>query len=106
MESVVDAFSDARFAYAQIERQGMVCIYTQTHKESGVVRYEVVRLHIQAAHTWPNGVTTPEKEAYPASGAWGREGWTYFTLPDAQAQMRAVLARGEALETVEPPMVP
>ena len=58
-----------------------------------MVRYETVRLHIQKAHTWPNGQTTPEKEAYPAATGWGRRGWTFFELPAAQAQMQAVLAQ-------------
>jgi hypothetical protein len=65
--------------------------YTQTHKASGNVRYEVIR--IQAAHTWPTGVTTPEKEAYPGSGSWGQLGWTFFTLETAQKKMSELLAR-------------
>ena len=93
MESVVSTFTDRTFRYEQIAREGMVAIYTQTHKESGVVRYEIVRLHIQAAHTWPNGTTTPEKEAYPPSTAWGRRGWTFLRLQDAEAQMQTLLAQ-------------
>ena len=93
MESVVRTFTDRVFRYEQIAREGMVAIYTQTHKESGVVRYETVRLHIQAAHTWPNGTTTPEKEAYPASTAWGRRAWTFFTLQEAQAHMQTLLGQ-------------
>src|SRR4029434_2009026 len=93
MEPVVSTFTDRTFRYEQIAREGMVAIYTQTHKESGVVRYETVRLHIQAAHILPNGTTTPEKEAYPASTAWGRRGWTFLRLQDAEAQMQTLLAQ-------------
>jgi len=39
---------------------------------------------VQPAHTWPNGKTTPEKEAFPPSSAWGQQGWTCFTLPEAE----------------------
>jgi hypothetical protein len=48
------------------------------------VRYEVVLIRVQKEHTWPTGVTTPEKEAYPGSTAWGRFGQTCYTLPEAQ----------------------
>ena len=93
MQSMARHFADRTFQYDQIAREGMVAIYTQTHTASGVVRYETVRLHIQAAHTWPNGQTTPEKEAYPSSAAWGRRGWTFFALSAAQAHMQTLLAQ-------------
>jgi hypothetical protein len=82
---------DGRFQYVQVERRGDVALYTQTHKASGHVRYEVIKIRIQAEHTWPNGVTTPEKEAYPGSGSWGRDGWTFFGLETAQAKMAQLL---------------
>jgi hypothetical protein len=78
-------FEDRLFRYAQVERDGNVAIFTQTHKASGHVRYEVVRIRVQAEHTWPNGTTTPEKEAYPGSTSWGRWGSTCFTFLEAQA---------------------
>ena len=81
-----------RFKYAQVERRGDVALYTQTHKASGTVRYEVIKIRIQPEHTWPNGVTTPEKEAYPGSSAWGRDGWTFFVLASAQQKMGELLA--------------
>src|SRR4051794_26664161 len=91
MQIIDTHFTERGFQYEQVAREGMVAIYTQTHTASGVVRYETVRLHIQAAHTWPNGTTTPEKEAYPSATAWGRRGWTFFTLAEAQTQMQALL---------------
>ena len=78
-------FEDRLFRYAQVERDGDMAIFTQAHKPSGHVRYEVVLIRVQKAHTWPTGVTTPEKDAYPGSTSWGRLGQTCFTLPDAQA---------------------
>jgi hypothetical protein len=74
------------------ERRGDVAMYTQTHKASGTIRYEVIKIKVQAEHTWPNGVTTPEKEAYPGSGSWGRDGWTFFALAPAQQKMSELLA--------------
>ncbi len=83
---------DGRFQYVQVERQDDVALYTQTHKASGNVRYEVIRIKVQREHTWPTGVTTPEKEAYPGSGSWGQLGWTFFTLETAQQKMGELLA--------------
>ena len=60
-------FEDRLFRYGQVEREGDLAIFTQEHKASGIVRYEVVLIRVQKEHTWPTGVTTPEKEAYPAS---------------------------------------
>ena len=93
MESIPCEFEDRIFHYTQEWRQGMWAIYRQTHKESRAARFEVVRLHIQPAHTWPNGQTTPEKEGYPGASLWGREGWTCFERAEADtlvAMMRAV----------------
>lgn len=84
MQMIAQQFQDQTFTYTQLDRQGMIAVYEQRHKVSHTCRYEVVRLHIQAEHTWPNGTTTPEKEAYPPSSAWGREGWTFYKLADAQ----------------------
>src|SRR5262245_53046222 len=79
------AFEDRLFRYIQVAREGDMAIFTQTHKPSGCVRYEVVLIRVQPAHTWPTGITTPEKEAYPSSTSWGRLGHTCFTLPEARA---------------------
>ena len=78
-------FEDRLFRYVQVEREGDMAIFCQTHKASQVQRYEVVLIRVQPAHTWPTGSITPEKEAYPSSTSWGRLGHTCFTLPEAKA---------------------
>ena len=92
MQVLEHELEDGRFQYVQVERRDNVALYTQTHKASGTIRYEVIKIKIQAEHTWPNGVTTPEKEAYPGSGSWGRDGWTFFEITAAQQKMRELLA--------------
>jgi hypothetical protein len=84
MQPLDTQFSDSTFLYTQLERQGNVAIYEQKHKRSGVCRYEVVKIHVQREHTWPDGTLTPEKEAYPPASAWGQAGWTFYTLDAAQ----------------------
>jgi hypothetical protein len=85
MQPIPLEFQEGRFVFTQVRREGMWAIYRQTHRDGPMTRYEVVRLHVQRAHTWPNGQTTPEKEAFPAASAWGQQGWTCFTLPEAEA---------------------
>jgi hypothetical protein len=79
MEPVAPEFTDQTFRYSQLERQGTIAIYQQQHKASGIIRYEVVRIRIRKARIWPNGVSTPDQEAYPAASAWGQDGWTFYT---------------------------
>ncbi len=92
MQILEHELEDGRFQYVQVERRENVALYTQTHKASGHVRYEVIKIRMQPEHTWPTGVTTPEKEAYPGSGSWGLYGWTFFALAAAQQKMGELLA--------------
>ena len=79
MQPLSTAFEDRLFRYTHVEREGDIAIFCQTHKESGCARFEVVKIRVQPAHTWPNGTTSPEREAYPGSGSWGR--WGGRVLP-------------------------
>jgi hypothetical protein len=91
MESLPLSFRDRGFLYEQVEREASLALYRQTN-HAGVVRYEVIRIRIQREHTWPNGTTTPEKEAYPGSNSWGALGFTCHTLAEAQALMASLHA--------------
>ena len=99
MQPLVTEFEDRTFRYTQLERQGNVAIFTQTHKLGGVVRYEVVRIRVASEHTWPNGTTSPEREVYPGSNLWGQAGWSFHGLPAAKQHMQALqLGTGDAGE--------
>ena len=100
MEPLPLSFRDRGFLYEQLDRQGDVALYTQTN-HAGIVRYEVVRIRIQREHTWPNGTTTPEKEAYPGSNSWGTLGWTFIERPLAEDKLRALL--GTPVEEIDAP---
>ena len=100
MEPLPLSFRDRGFFYEQLDRQGDVALYTQTN-HAGIVRYEVVRIRIQREHTWPNGTTTPEKEAYPGSNSWGTLGWTFIERPLAEDKLRALL--GTPVEEIDAP---
>jgi hypothetical protein len=107
MEPIALTFEDSRFSYAQLERHGVIAVYTQTHKGSGTQRYEVVRIRVQKAHTWPNGQTTPDKEAYPGATTWGRDAFTFFDLASAREEMTdwsaARAASPRATDAATPP---
>src|SRR5262245_66241719 len=103
MEPLPVSFRDRGFLYEQIERQGDVALYSQTN-HAGIVRNEVVRIRIQREHTWPNGTTTPEKEAYPGSNAWGTLGWTFLERPIEEATMNAL--QGPPVGLTEPQAEP
>ena len=96
MQPLQREFEDRLFRYTQIERQGDIAIFCQTHKESRCHRFEVVKIRVQPAHTWPNGTISPEREAYPGSTSWGAQGWTCFTLQAAQELARTLRVPPEA----------
>ena len=96
MQPLQTEFEDRLFRYTQIERQGDIAIFCQTHKESSCHRFEVVKIRVQPAHTWPNGTISPEREAYPGSTSWGALGWTCFTLQAAQELVRTLRATRDA----------
>jgi len=96
MQPLQTEFEDRLFRYTQIERQGDIAIFCQTHKESGCARFEVVKIRVRPAYTWPNGTTSPEREAYPGSSSWGSLGFTCFTLQAAQELARTLRAAQEA----------
>lgn len=87
MQSIETACEDRTVRYTQLARQGDVALYRQEHKASKVSRFEVVRIRLQPEHRWPDGTVTPLKEAYPASGAWGRLGWTFFHEASARRHL-------------------
>ena len=96
MQPIETEFEDGRFRYTQLERHGDVALYCQEHKESHAQRFEVIRIRIQREHTWPTGVTTPEKEAYPGAGTWGKMGWTFFKREEAEEKVAELLATQES----------
>jgi hypothetical protein len=92
MQAIETSFTERGFSYEQVARNGMVALYRQTRIHSGVVRYEVVLLTRHQDHVWPDGRRMPAHEGYPPASAWGRRGWTFLGLQDAQAWMEGLVA--------------
>jgi hypothetical protein len=110
MQPIDTAFDEGRFHYTQLERNADIAIYEQQHKENPkVVRFEVIQIRVQPAHTWPSGQTTPEREAYAGSSSWGRLGFTCFTLEEARAlaaRLQAVTLEREEEDAGDPTHTP
>jgi len=65
---------DKTFTYTQVEREGDIAIFCQAHKAYRSQRFEVVKIRVQPAHTWPNGPRARSAKRIPAAtvGApWG-----------------------------------
>lgn len=77
-------FIEGRFTYTQLERQGMVALFTQVFTKSGAIRYEVIKVQSIDDHLWPAGNVTLAHEYYPGVSLWGKSGWTFLSLPAAK----------------------
>lgn len=88
IEPLITDFTQKGFRYQQVERQGNFAIFTQEH-ESGTKRFELVRIRVEKETLWPNGRISPPREIYPTARLWGIDGWTFFTLTEAQDALQA-----------------
>lgn len=97
-------FTLGHYTFTQVSREGSLAIYRQQHQEADVTRYEVVRIREEPEKVWPDGRVTPYREAYPGSTVWGKDGFTAFSLTEAQQIMRLLRARdtGETQEGAAP----
>ena len=85
--------SMADFNYRQIAREGDVAIYEQRSRDTENVCYEVVRIRRHEARTFPSGKSSPAREAYPTSAAWGVDGFTLIDQDAAYAKLRELRSR-------------
>jgi hypothetical protein len=92
---VPSTFRKGPWYHEQVDRHGDLALYRRWklyEGKEGAVHYEVVRLQIRAEHRSPIGTLVPAHQEYPPSSSWGTRGWTFKTLPEAQAKYRSLLA--------------
>ncbi len=87
---IATEFKHDGFNYRQIAREGDVAIYEQRWRDSENVCYEVVRIRRHEAKTFPGGKSSPAREAYPTSAAWGVDGFTLTDRDAAFAKLREI----------------
>ena len=88
MNPIPVTFRSHGFDYKQVYRDGLWCIFRQTKEGTDIEKYEVIKLKVAPAHTFPNGKSYPEREVYPGSEEWGTYGWTCADLESAHRRLK------------------
>lgn len=95
MKSLGTAYKKNTFYFEQVERQGQIAIFKQRLRPGvGCLAFEVIRIREEPERII-QGVTIPAHERAPGNEEWGRHGWTYPTIDDARAKMRALVAEAK-----------
>ena len=94
---IATSFKYDGFNYQQIAREDDIAIYEQRWIRpdgalSDNIAYEVVRIRRYEAKTFPNGRSSPAREAYPPSEAWGVDGFTLTDKDRAFNKFRQIVA--------------
>lgn len=91
MQALPKEFTHDGFNHRQIDRQRDVAVYEKRHRSGGAKSYEVVVVQKRPATRWPDGTTTPAREAMPSTEQWGQAGWSYVDRASAYRKMAATL---------------
>jgi hypothetical protein len=98
------------FTHEQIQRDDRFAIYSQKGDDSDHLAYEVIRIQTHGDGKIPNGDGTFREieagETYPKAHHWGREGWTFSSLVEAQrrlSELGSIRTAEEGSEGLESP---
>lgn len=98
MKTLNTNFAKQGFEYQQVLREGMLAIYTQKSKISGlIVAHEVIKIKQAPAHQ-RSGVDFPAMELYPSAEQFGLNGWSYGTFGDLSASYKRALEKFNQLK--------
>jgi hypothetical protein len=87
-------FKKNGFLYWQVCRSDRAAIYEQKLINGQArVYYEVWRIRVLQPRVF-KGVSYPQREAAPSNADWGRYGWTFYTLGEAQEKYDQLNGRG------------
>ena len=89
MKILPTTFGSDGFDFRQLGREADIAIFVKQKPAFRFKSYEVVIIQKRDAYIWPNGQTTPADEAMPSSRDWGKYGWTYQTLEDAELRFKS-----------------
>ena len=90
-------FRKSGFDFKQVRRDGDIAIFEKRHPEVSNPSWEVVVVQHNKAREMA-GVAIPAKESMPWSEAWGKLGWTDFTLEAAESRFNSlVTSRQDAI---------
>jgi hypothetical protein len=92
MIPLADKFRLGGFDYRLVRRIGDVALFEKSKPHHSRPCYDLVIVQRRKAHTWPNGKTTPAREAMPRWEQWGDAGWSYSDLARAEERFNALVA--------------
>ena len=92
MVKVKKQFIKTGFTFKQIIRVGQVAIYEQSGPNWKSPRYEVVNINKHAGYKIGSQFVKAA-ETYPGASLWGMQGWTYFTLEEAENKFKELDGR-------------
>lgn len=78
------------FTYNLVTRQGDVALYEQMLEDT-LVGYEVILVQKNTQERILGGVIYPPSEYYPSDNSWGVKGFSFYTLPKAQAKFKEIV---------------
>ena len=87
--SIKKEFKKYGYTFKQIKREGAISIYKQINQKGEVSAYEVVILRKKREPFSQN-----RSLQYPQASEWGKYGWTYEKLENAQKKYEQ-LTKGE-----------
>jgi hypothetical protein len=96
MHTLPMEWNKGSWTYTHISREGDVAIYCQKHKTGTAVRFEVIIVQHLKERPLPKGYVREAGEWYPQSTQWGKAGWTFLTLEEAQDHARALASKSHS----------
>ena len=90
-------FEKLGFSHRQVKRFGDFAIYARRRmKGREAEHFEVIKIGGHDGYTIKDKATAkdvevPPSETYPSSEAWGSAGWTFLSLPEAEAKFQELL---------------
>lgn len=94
MKPLAYQFKSGGFMFQILRRNGRV-VLLEKRKAGGKSRsWEVVKTVVRPSETLM-GVFYPEREAMPSSSQWGKLGWTFVRLADAEGKYQRLVNAGK-----------
>ena len=100
MKTIQSSFTKKKFEFTLIKREENVVLFKKTQGE--FIGYEVMLVNTAKRDVTMGGVVTMHAgdEFLPSDSQWGRLGWSYHNLVDAEARFNKCL--GIVPEEIEP----
>ena len=77
------------FTFKQVKRMKNIAIYSQS-ADGKIIAYETVRIRKHNGFT-VRDIEVEPAETYPPNSTWGKDGFSYTTLNEAEIKMKSLL---------------